>query len=267
MRPVVYFRTGDWTEKEEFDACAAALPTVRCRTAVPAGSLVIPRYSMLPFPEELALDVAERHCVLINTVDQHKFVADIRRYYPVIEALTPRTWTTWAGLPEGAYVLKGTTNSRKHEWATRMYAASLADVPRVAGSLLDDDLIKSQGLVVREYVPLVAYGEGINGQIIANEWRAFVLDGTILAMGYYWANEAELCPNLDHIPAGAVAMVERAIQCIGDRIRFYVVDVAERTAGGWIVIELNDGCQSGLSMIDPCAFYAALAARVGGLHD
>lgn len=42
----------------------------------------------------------------------------------------------------------------------------------------------------------------------------------------------------------------------------FAVDVAERADGGWIVIEVNDGCQSGTSMISPTRFYQELEAAI-----
>ena len=257
---VVYFRFGaNLADDEEVEAAQRYFPIVRLRTEIPYTTrLVIPRYSALPFYEELEADVANRGCRLVNTYAQHRFVADVTAYEPLLFGITPRTWTSWSDLPKGAYVVKGRTNSRKHEWRDRMFAPTRADVPRVARSLLDDDLIRSQGLVAREYVPLVRLGDGINGLPISNEWRFFVLDGEIPVSGFYWASEPETCP-CPETPDGAVALVQEAIRRVGLRCRFYVVDVAETLSGRWIVIELNDGQQSGPSMADVDLLYGRLA--------
>lgn len=261
MKPVIFFRHID-PDREEFIAAGKHFHVVTQRTLVPPGSLVIPRYSALPGYVELAEDVRILGGQLINTYEQHRFVADVRQYAPVLGDLTPKTWEHWYGLPQGAYVLKGVTNSRKNSWATRMFAPTVQDVPRIANSLLDDAEINEQGLVAREYVPLVQYGEGINGLPITNEWRFFVLHGQILAGGYYWANDPDLYPGDVNVPpAGAVAMVQQAIDRLGNRVPFYVVDVGERVEGGWVVIELNDGQQSGLPCLDVYDFYLQLAGK------
>lgn len=39
---------------------------------------------------------------------------------------------------------------------------------------------------------------------------------------------------------------------------FYVIDVAKTAENNWILIELNDGCMSGLSMNDPDILYSNL---------
>lgn len=261
MKPIIYFRRGGWANSEEYDAACQYFDVVPIRTQIPPGRLVIPRYSMLPFPEEIDADVKQLGGCLINTLEEHRWVADIREYVGTLEGITPRTWTTWVDLPhQGSYIVKGTTNSKKWQWATRMFAPNWFDVPRVAARLMEDDFITSQGLVVREYIPLRKLGEGINGIPITNEWRFFVLDGQIVAEGYYWANEPDCCPG-DPLqpPSGARQMAVEAIGRIQPFIRFYVVDVAERENGDWIVIELNDGCQSGPSMIPPDLLYRNLA--------
>lgn len=259
--PIIYFRAID-PDTEELDAARKHFPLYLFRTDIPRGSLVIPRYTYLPFPEELHADATNLGCRLINSLAEHKYVGDIRNYLPDLGDLTPRTWTNWANLPEGmSFVLKGITNSRKFEWSKRMFAATREDVPRVASSLLDDALIKDQGLVVREYIPLKRFGVGLNGLPITNEWRVFILDGEVLSSGFYWANEPDLQPYAK-LPNPAVELVDEVARRVGSKIRFYVVDVAETASGDWIVIELNDGCMSGLSTIDPDEFYHRLKQKL-----
>lgn len=261
--PVVFFRQID-PDKEEFLEAQKFLPIYTQRAAIPPGSLVIPRYSCLPRYNELEADVKILGSQLIHTYKQHRFIADIRQYYPVLKGITPETWEQWYGLPEGAYVLKGITNSKKFSWSTRMFAPNLQAVQTIARSLLEDAEIQEQGLVIRKYEPLVQYGEGLNGLPFTNEWRFFVLDGEILLGGFYWGNEPEVYPgDLNVIPTGAVEMVQECIRRVGDTVRFYVVDVAEKASGGWIVVELNDGCQSGLPVCDPGVLYRALQERLG----
>ncbi len=260
MNPVIYIRPED-PDDEETRAASDYFPTFLYRTEIPPQSLVICRYSFLPFAKELEHDLHNLDCELINSLEQHSYVADLRNYVQDLEGLTPKTWTTWHNLPEGAYVVKGVTNSRKFEWNTRMFAPTVKDIPRIANSLLDDVVIKSQGLVVREYVPLKKFGEGINGLPITNEWRFFILDDTILTFGYYWASAPEFCPSSGP-PPEAFQHVRQVMERVGNKIRFYVVDVGEKAAGGWIALELNDGCQSGLSMIDPDLFYSLLSDQL-----
>jgi len=65
------------------------------------------------------------------------------------------------------------------------------------------------------------------------------------------------------IPPEALEHAQKAADVLTRKgIPFFVVDVAETVSGGWTVIEINDGQMSGLSMIDPVAFYQSLSRVV-----
>jgi hypothetical protein len=57
--------------------------------------------------------------------------------------------------------------------------------------------------------------------------------------------------------------LDKVIARVAKHIRFWVVDVARTASGEWLVIELNDGAQSGLSEIEPAAFYRELRRIIG----
>jgi hypothetical protein len=147
-----------------------------------------------------------------------------------------------------------------------MFAESAKDVPTVAARLMDDELIRGQGLVVRQYVPLQKLGEGINALPFTNEWRFFVMDGEILTGAFYWSTiDTEDLPFDPLVPPSeATALVQKAIQqCSGTlEHAFYVVDVAKDEQGRWWVVELNDGQMSGLSFNNPKTLYEGIN-RVG----
>lgn len=257
----ILFRHID-SDREEWNAANKHFFCTTQRTEIPPGSCVVPRYSCLPGYKELEKDLENLGSRMINSYQEHRFIADIKNYAPVLEGLTPPVYENWYGLSEGQYVVKGTTNSRKNYWKTRMFCQTVADIPKIACSLMDDCLLLEQGIVIRPYVPLVQYGKGINDLPLTNEWRFFILDDKILDAGFYWANEPEIYPgNINTIPAEATRLVQDVIERVRKAcsIRFYVVDVAQAEIGGhWIVIELNDGQQSGLPCLDPNSFYEKL---------
>ena len=43
-----------------------------------------------------------------------------------------------------------------------------------------------------------------------------------------------------------------------DYVNFYVLDIAQKENGDWVLIEVNDGQMSGLSEIDPHELYSNL---------
>ena len=228
--------------------------------------LCVGRYSVLPFYTETYADLVVQGYELANSPQQHRFCADINVWSSVLGDFTPATYPAsygWDRLPEGSYVLKGVTNSRKHKWNTHMFAPTKADVPAVFARLLDDSLIAPQGIVAREYIPLRKLGDSINGLAFTHEYRLFYWRGQFIAGGFYWSS-FEDAENFREVPAGARELGDRIARKIARPrpeapwARFYVLDVAETAAGEWILIEVNDGQMSGLSEIDPVEFYRAL---------
>jgi hypothetical protein len=260
LKPVVYFRAS-LAEEEEKQVAAKYFDIVERRTAVPPGSLVIPRYSALPYNEELEKDIEALHGQLINSHAEHVYIANLRNWYYHIAEYTPRTWFYLDQIPdEGPFVLKGATNSRKHQWSTHMYAENKQEAIEVYTRLAEDGFVGVQPIYVREYVPLRKLCDpvGFKAPPVAEEYRFFVLDGKILASGFYWSNNLDTIEepvDPDFVPRG---FLEEVISCVKDHIRFFVVDVARTAEGNWIVIELNDGQQSGLSAAAPDDLYKAL---------
>jgi hypothetical protein len=257
MKSVILFRKSLEEEGEFY--CAQKIwgdRLLEYRSQVPENSLVICRYSALPFYKELEEELALKNSYLINSFSAHQYIAKMEWVHD-IEDLTPKTrFQPWGyHLPEGSYVVKGLTNSRKFQWKTHMFAETKDDVPRVVKRLLDDTMIREQGLVVREFEQFEILGEQINGLPVTNEWRFFCLDGKIISKGFYWSNSVDCCPELE---TEASDLVMEVLDRIPNKVRFVVVDVAKRADGVWRVVELNDGQMSGLSDNNPDIIYKEL---------
>jgi hypothetical protein len=265
-RPVILYRDFDIDEAERAAMHAHFLCT-DSRMAVKEGDLVIGRFSVLPFYAEQERDLAKVGARLINTKAQHDYIADIGNWYGPFAALTPRTWRldelpTIPETPHG-YVLKGATNSKKFLWDTHMFAPNRAAIGDVLQRLLDDTLISTQSIYIREYVPLVSYTVGLHGLPVTKEFRLFIAYGEVVSAGFYWASHAEdvvelvgRLPTTEEIPAPFLQSV--LSQGRAADLPFVVVDVAQAVNGEWIVVELNDAQQSGLSMNDPDTLYRNL---------
>ena len=254
-------------EASEFESCKAHLPTYTSRMDLPHDDVIVGRYSVLPYYEELEADLARIGSRLINTVDHHRWIADVMRWAPtVLEGMTPRSWESWGALPEGQYVVKGRTNSRKHQWRTHMFAPTRADVPVIGARLLDDPLIRDQGIIVREYIPLKQIGEGLNGLPVTNEWRTFWLadeNGVHkLAAGFYWQGSHPEARQFARFSREADILAQKAADAVASAgPRFFVLDLAETASGDWTVIEVNDGQMSGLCGVEADTLYAQLRRR------
>lgn len=262
MNPVVLYREYDFDfEPSELEAMRAHFRCVPSRTEIRPGEIVIGRYSVLPFYRELEKDLSNLGAQLINNYTQHRYIADMRNWYQDLAEFTPKTWFRAADVPmdePGSFVLKGETNSKKFQWNTHMFAATRADIGRVLSNLQIDALISTQDVYVRQYIPLKTYAISINDLPITEEYRFFICDGEVLSGAYYWSSYVE---DLEMVLDASVvpkAFLQRVIDCVGDKARFWVLDVARTAAGDWIVIELNDGQMSGLSENDLNQLYGNL---------
>jgi len=269
LDPVVLMRAS-LAEEDELRTARKYLPVYETRAYVPQNSLVIGRYSVLPYYKELEDDLAFHGSKLINSLRQHSYVADMKQWYGDLKDMTPRTFFSMEEFKRSiasgdakSYVLKGQTNSKKHQWNTHMYAPTAKDVDDVYRRLCDDSLIGDQEIYIREYVPLRTFGEGIRGLPITEEYRFFVLDGHIVGSGWYWSQFPEVREENNLGPWMVdQRFLREAISAVAQSIRFFVIDVARKADGGWMVVELNDGCMSGLSEVDPTVLYSNLQQRL-----
>lgn len=229
------------------------------RSAVQPGSLVIGRYSVLPFYKELYNDLIFNGSKLINSPAQHEYIADLQNWILDLEGFTPKTWDKLENLPEeGPFILKGQTNSKKYQWNTHMFASNKKEAIEVYCKLSDDGLIGTQKIYIREYVPLHTYMINISGNPITKEFRFFVCCEEIVAGGYYWSSHVDQLDNIPSIEEVPKNFLKEVIDRIGDSSYFYVIDVAQTASGEWIVVELNEGQFSGISEIKPKQLYSNL---------
>lgn len=244
---------------DEVEICSYVFLTRQYRSQLPENSLVIGRYSVLPYYQELETDLKTFGSRLINNYDQHSYVANISNWYGDLKDYTPKTFFTWYNLPDGKYVVKGQTNSRKSLWKTHMFANNTVELKDVINRCLDDTFIGEQGLVIREFVPLRTFGYGINELPITEEYRTFWLDKNFISGAYYWSEH----PDYETpIPKDGIEFVQKIANIVSENIRFFVIDIAKTASGDWIVIELNDGQMSGLSCISADKFYLKIKDHI-----
>ena len=154
----------------------------------------------------------------------------------------------------GPFVVKGKTNSRKFQWHELMFCVTRKEAIHIACELRKDSLIGQQDIIVRKFERLNIVDKGVTGIPFANEWRFFCLGDKILSHGFYWT----IAEKKGDINQGAFYLVQEVIKRVKDKVNFYVIDVAEKEDGSWIVIEMNDGQMSGLSDNDPNILYKSL---------
>ena len=139
-----------------------------------------------------------------------------------------------------------------------MFAENYKEAADIYCDLQNDALIGNQGVIIRQYVPLKSFSESLSGMPFSNEWRFFFYKESLLAVGYYWTN-SDVIPDLKDLPQNAYKKAQEIAKILSDKVNFFVIDLAETTTGEWILIEANDGQQSGLNGINPDILYSNLS--------
>src|SRR5262245_49445129 len=260
MEPVLLIRR-ELMSNYEYQFAVKHFPVEESRVMC-RERLVIGRYSVLPLYAEVERDLKLLGSRLINTYEQHRWIAAFE-YYRDLKEFTPETWddeTIYQCGHHGPFVVKGKTKSRKWQWKTHMFAATKSEALQLGNRLKDDAEIGEQGVVYRKYVPLRTFGHGKDGLPFTNEWRFFYYGQQRLSHAYYW-------PGSDHlerasIPPAAVALADR-LACIAARfVNFFTLDLAETQQGQWILIEVNDGQTSVPSEHDLDELYGNLRREI-----
>lgn len=146
MKPVILFRPDKDTEQEMSIACKY-FDVYTNRASIPKDRLVIPRYSALPYYTELEKDLTTLGSKLVNTTEQFNYIANFK-YYEDIKDYTFKTYFDSMDLPDRTrFVIKGKTNSKKHEWNTKMFANNRFIAREIGWELQKDGLIGYQDII------------------------------------------------------------------------------------------------------------------------
>lgn len=163
-------------------------------------------------------------------------------------------WEAARELGDPPWLLKDHVKSAKEDWEEACYVpagASREDFARVAEGLLDRRAERfARGFVIRKFLDLATSSVRTRERRIPEEHRLFFFEGELVAHAPYHAV---------HDPLTDVS----PFRVIGSRIGspFFTADVAFLSAGGWIVVEINDGGVSGLPEdLDPRALYERIRA-------
>lgn len=259
MKPIIYYRenvANIYAPDHEFKIASKYFDVTNSRMDC-KDRLVIGRYSVLPFYKELERDLKKIGSTLINSFEQHYFIANFN-WYEHVKEFTPKTYFYLQDVPKDenkSFVVKGRTNSRKQEWRTKMFANGYMQAANIYADLSTDPLLQNQGIIVREYVPLNILGHSIMGLPYANEHRFFFYKHCPLTNFFYWTD----CDKLGSIGKEGFQFVYKIADILAEHLNFFVIDVAEKENGDWILIEVNDGQMSGLNIDNADVLYERLA--------
>lgn len=210
---------------------------------------------------------------LINDSRHYKNVHHLPESLSILKPYTPRTvylatdgkFISYPAIMQSllqfagqALILKDYVKSEKHYWEQACYIASASDETEVTNTIKRFLELRGAdfegGLVFREFVELQPLTEHpASGMPLSKEFRIFYLKGVPIMTVRYW--DIEGYDEEDYPPAGIFNDVAKQVGS-----NFFTMDVAQRTDGEWIIIELGDAQVAGLpKTADEDLLYKALA--------
>lgn len=233
-------------------------------------------FGNIPSPERyrrLHDELRALNVTLLNDPAQHLDAVELHRTVEALDGLTARSAlvrslaevpAALARVPPPVFV-KSTVHSRKWFGWKACVADDAAAAHQLVEKLFAMPLQTRGAVLLRELLPLRRTGQTWEGFPFSREYRLFVLDADVVAVGYYW-------PFGD--PFGALTeRDERELRGLAHevarrtRVPWLCVDVGQLATGEWRVIETGDPACSGLATVHPRALLGALAqgleARAG----
>jgi len=227
---------------------------------IPKDSIVITRYRSLPFGQELENEICSLGSTMINSYQEHRNIANLFNWVNVLEGYTAPAYRIddIQYLSEGEWFVKGETNSKKNQWFENCYASSKKELMNVVRNNLNDSVIGYQDIAIRPFQKFRKLTESVDKRPVFHERRVFVLDGEILSYGPYWSSHPEILNTSAIDDDKFDETLLKVVELSKHLARFYVIDMAEYDNGDWSVVELNDGCMSGLSENDASVVWSNL---------
>lgn len=213
--------------------------------------------------EEVYRTLHDAGIELIHSPAQHYLSSVLSNWYPLLADLTPRS-ICFDGPPQADVISSqlGWPVFMKGERQTSFHRRrlSIIESPDALRAALDvyatDPVLSWQQIVCRELVPLRPVDDVSPDRIPASfEFRSFWWHGELVGFGPYWW-QAKLYNATPEERRRAIEIAGEAARRIN--VPFLVIDVAQTAAGNWIVIECNDGQESGYCKISPFAIWNAI---------
>jgi hypothetical protein len=192
---------------------------------------------------------------LVNTLGEHFRASELSQWYPLIEKYTPRSkW--YDEIPEVAEIeqefsypvfIKGSRQTAKHK-----ESLSVANNREQCLSILKEyklnTILHWQQLVCREFVKLLPVEATKTEKVTPSfEFRSFWYKGTLVGVGHYWSEFVKYNWSKEQ-ELEALALAREVCSVVD--VPFLVIDLALTEEGQWIVIECNDGQESGYAGIE-----------------
>jgi hypothetical protein len=216
---------------------------------------VILRMGAISAYKSLSDELMQFGLCLINSNSQHETASLLPHWYPKIKEYTARSvW--YDTLPTAATILKdfsfpvflkGERQTNRHNKSMSI-ANNLADLENILHYWKQDNVLGWQRLICREFVNLEKIAEPVGDKIQpSKEFRIFLWKNRTVGIGHYWTEFEKV--ELTVSEKTHITRLAEEISTIV-AVPFLVVDVAKKADGEWIVIELNDGQESGYAGVN-----------------
>lgn len=191
---------------------------------------------------------------LINSPEEYQRSSLLPCWYPAIAEFTPRSvW--FESIPTVDQIMsefdfpifiKGERQTNQHS-RSQSIIETREDLCRLLDEWSSETILWWQRLVCREFIRLRPVTEDRGDSIPKTyEFRTFWFRGELVGVGRYWVSE-----NYE-ISQRGLGQIREIGQVVTARLQipFLVIDFAETCDGTWLVIECNDGQDSGYAGVN-----------------
>lgn len=197
---------------------------------------------------------------LVHTPEEHLRCSELSGWYPLISNWTPCS-KCYVTAPTAQEVerdfswpvfVKGSRQTSRHKRSLSVIH-SASQFEAVMAEYRHDPILHWQPVVVRELTPLRLVEEFAGDRIATSfEFRTFWWYGQCIGAGRYWweGKPYDWSPREKDKALALGTQVAKQVN-----VPFLVVDLAMTNEGEWIVIECNDGQESGYAGVMPVGLW------------
>jgi len=221
---------------------------------------VVGRFGVTSNYEGLFDSLKNEGIELVHTPSQYLLASDLTYWYKHISDLTPES--RWVEQPpevkeiekhfDYPIFVKGSRQTSRHK-ATLSIIHTHEEYQNCVNEFKQNPVLHWQKFVIREFIKLRKVEAKLTEKIPPSfEFRTFWWKGKLAGAGSYWKDFA----NYDWTElekTQAVNLAKTAVERL--KIPFIVIDIAQKADGNWVIIECNDGQESGYASISPIALW------------
>lgn len=209
------------------------------------------------------LELQQAGIKLVHSPEQYQLTSELPCWYPLLQDLTPRS-ICFDSPPSVADIeelfdwpvfLKGERQTSRHQRRLSIIE-NPAQFESVMAEWRQDPILAWQRIACREFVPLRHVEADHSAYALPKsfEFRTFWWQGQCVGWGQYWTGVTYRPTPAEQ--AEMLSVAEKAARRLG--VVFLVVDVAQTHEGEWIVIEVNDGQDSGYAAVNRHAMWQSI---------